>query len=90
MPSKRTATKQRFESKRLNRGGAIGYIAKYISKNINGYALDGAVDKDTGKPLKDTAAAVTAWGQHGAFLNSKLLACRQWAHIESCESYRAA
>lgn len=57
----RGAAKQRFESKHLNRGGAVGYIAKYISKNIDGYALDGAIDKDTGKPLKDTAAAVTAW-----------------------------
>ena len=37
------------------------YIAKYISKNIDGYALDGQLDNDTGRPLKDTAAAVTAW-----------------------------
>ncbi len=45
----------------LNQGGAAGYIAKYISKNIDGYALDGQLDNDTGRPLKDTAAAVTAW-----------------------------
>ncbi|EGJ6449985.1 replication endonuclease, partial [Escherichia coli] len=31
------------------------------SKNIDGYALDGQLDNDTGRPLKDTAAAVTAW-----------------------------
>ena len=55
------AAKQRFESRHLNQGGAAGYIAKYISKNIDGYALDGQLDHDTGKPLKDTAAAVTAW-----------------------------
>ncbi|HCL5280868.1 TPA: replication endonuclease [Salmonella enterica] len=55
------AAKQRFESRHLNRGGAAGYIAKYIAKNIDGYALDGQLDHDTGKPLKDTAAAVTAW-----------------------------
>ncbi|MGC6744081.1 hypothetical protein ACP0HM_01045 [Escherichia coli] len=30
-------------------------------KNIDGYALDGQLDNDTGRPLKDTAAAVTAW-----------------------------
>lgn len=41
--------------------GAAGYIAKYIAKNIDGYALDGQLDNDTGKPLKDTASAVTAW-----------------------------
>jgi len=55
------AVKQRFESRHLNRGGAAGYIAKYIAKNIDGYALDGQLDHDTGKLLKDTAAAVTAW-----------------------------
>ena len=55
------AAKQRFESRHLNQGGAAGYIAKYIAKNIDGYALDGQLDHDTGKPLKDTAAAVNAW-----------------------------
>jgi large subunit ribosomal protein L30 len=55
------AASQRFEAKHLNQGGAAGYIAKYIAKNIDGYALDGQVDHDTGKPLTDTAAAVTAW-----------------------------
>lgn len=55
------AAKQRFESRHLNQGGAASYIAKYIAKNIDGYALDGQLDHDTGKPLKDTAAAVTAW-----------------------------
>ncbi|MBG0636673.1 replication endonuclease [Enterobacter asburiae] len=55
------AAKQRVESRHLNQGGAAGYIAKYIAKNIDGYALDGQLDHDTGKPLKDTAAAVTAW-----------------------------
>lgn len=55
------AAAQRFEAKHLNQGGAAGYIVKYIAKNIDGYALDGQVDHDTGKPLTDTAAAVTAW-----------------------------
>lgn len=57
----RGAARNRFQAKHLNKGGAAGYIAKYIAKNIDGYALDGELDKDTGKPLKDTAAAVTAW-----------------------------
>ena len=55
------ASAQRFEAKYLNQIGAAGYIAKYIAKNIDDYALDGQVDHDTGKPLTDTAAAVTAW-----------------------------
>ncbi|MCS2163260.1 replication endonuclease [Scandinavium sp. H11S7] len=59
--NERGAAKQRFQAKHLNQGGAAGYIAKYIAKNIDGYALDGQLDHDTGKPLQDTAAAVTAW-----------------------------
>ncbi len=55
------ASRNRFDCKPLNRGGAAAYIAKYISKNIDGYALEGESDFDTGKPLTDTASAVTAW-----------------------------
>ncbi|WP_438871036.1 replication endonuclease, partial [Providencia stuartii] len=55
------AHKYRFECKHMNRGGAVGYIAKYIAKNIDGYALDGEIDNETGKDLKSMAAAVTAW-----------------------------
>lgn len=43
------------------KGTATGYIAKYISKNIDGYALDGEIDNETGKNLKDTAKSITAW-----------------------------
>ncbi|MEL5668783.1 replication endonuclease [Serratia ureilytica] len=57
----RGAAKNRFEAKHLNKGGAAGYIAKYIAKNIDGYALDGQIDHDTGRPLRDMAAAVTSW-----------------------------
>ncbi len=59
--NERGAAKNRFEAKHLNKGGAAGYIAKYIAKNIDGYALDGEIDRDTGKPLRDMAAAVTSW-----------------------------
>lgn len=45
----------------LELGTATGYIAKYISKNIDGYAMDGEKDDETGKDVKDTANAVTAW-----------------------------
>lgn len=55
------AQENRFDCKHLNKGGAAGYIAKYIAKNIDGYALDGELDGETGKPLKDAASAVTAW-----------------------------
>lgn len=58
---KRTAA--RFTAKRLDpkKGSATAYIAKYISKNIDGYALDGELDHETGKPMKETARFAMAW-----------------------------
>ncbi|WP_392551222.1 replication endonuclease [Orbus wheelerorum] len=43
------------------KGSATGYIAKYISKNIDGYALNGELDDETGQDLKTMSKAVTAW-----------------------------
>ncbi len=57
----RGAAKNRFDCKHMNRGGAAGYIAKYIAKNIDGYALEGERGHETGELLTDSAAAVTAW-----------------------------
>lgn len=57
----RGAAKNRFDCKHMNKGGAAGYIAKYIAKNIDGYALEGERDFETGELLTDAAAAVTAW-----------------------------
>ncbi|WP_434357371.1 replication endonuclease [Parasalinivibrio latis] len=42
-------------------GTATGYIAKYISKNIDGYAMGDEISDETGKPVKDMARNVTAW-----------------------------
>ena len=42
-------------------GRCCGIYREIHLKNIDGYALDGQLDNDTGRPLKDTAAAVTAW-----------------------------
>ncbi|ELI7919185.1 replication endonuclease [Yersinia enterocolitica] len=57
----RGAAENRFECKHLKKGGAAGYIAKYIAKNIDGYALEGQRDDETGELLSQSAAAVTAW-----------------------------
>lgn len=43
------------------KGSATGYIAKYVSKNIDGYQLANEVDDETGQNLRDMAKNVTAW-----------------------------
>ena len=51
----------KFENIEKEKGSATGYIAKYISKNIDGYQLDNEVDDETGQNLKEMAKNVTAW-----------------------------
>ena len=48
----RGAYQYRFDFKTMNSGGAAGYIAKYISKNIDGYGIE--------KDLFDNCAATSA------------------------------
>lgn len=64
------AMKARFEAKILDgtEGGAVAYLAKYISKNVDGFGLDGLTDSDNRKAkLQDTVKNVTAWSRNFCF-----------------------
>lgn len=56
-------TGARFKAKRMDprKGSATAYIAKYISKNIDGHALAGELDTESGRPLNETAKYAMAW-----------------------------
>ncbi|TXH15969.1 MAG: replication endonuclease [Hyphomicrobiaceae bacterium] len=72
----RGASEHRFKVERIDfarkgrdgrRSGAIGYIAKYIAKNVDGFAVgDPDPDEQTGLPPSDSAERAIAWARtHG-------------------------
>lgn len=58
-----TNTGPRFKSELINprKGTPTSYIAKYISKNIDGRGLAKEISKETGRSLRDSAKHVSAW-----------------------------
>lgn len=63
-PDEKGAKKNRIDFEEIDRskGSATGYIAKYISKNINANHLDNQPDFETGNSsLTDAVQRVTAW-----------------------------
>lgn len=63
-PGEPGAWRHRFNSKAIdpNKGTAAGYLAKYVSKNINGVGLDGhESDEDGETSLAESANRVRSW-----------------------------
>ncbi|WP_035603356.1 replication endonuclease [Edwardsiella tarda] len=56
-------TGPRFKSVLINsrRGSPTSYIAKYVSKNIDGRGLAQTINQETGQSLRDNAENVRAW-----------------------------
>lgn len=57
------AQENRFQIEEIDpsKGSATGYIAKYISKNINANHVEDESDHETDKPLSEGADRVGAW-----------------------------
>ena len=55
------ADKHRFEAVNIDssKGSATGYIAKYVSKNIDGFEME--LDDETGNSASESANRVRAW-----------------------------
>lgn len=62
-PNEPGAKKYRFKSEQIdfNKGSAVGYVAKYLSKNIDGANID--TDKDTNLDGKSTSNAVVSFNR---------------------------
>lgn len=63
-PHEPGAQKYRCEIVKIDpsKGTAAGYIAKYVSKNIDGYGMGSELDEETGHFVIETAQRVEAWG----------------------------
>ncbi|EKO3441099.1 hypothetical protein DX883_12825 [Vibrio fluvialis] len=67
---KSKAMRARFHTQMIDgaAGGAVAYLAKYISKNVDGHALEGVTDSDAhAVKLQEVVKNVTAWSRAFCF-----------------------
>lgn len=62
-PSEPGATERRFKVERIDpaRGSAVGYVAKYVAKSIDGEGV--GTDDETGATGADAAPRIVAWAR---------------------------
>jgi hypothetical protein len=73
------AQEHRFTVKPIDEqfGSATGYIAKYISKNIDGYGMDGELDLESGQPVRRWQSACVRGLHAGISASFSRLAARR-------------
>jgi hypothetical protein len=62
-PNEPGANERRFKVERIDtaRGSAVGYVAKYVAKSIDGEGVE--TDEETGASGKDAAPRIVAWSR---------------------------
>lgn len=84
-------TGPRYKSELINprKGTPTSYIAKYISKNIDGSGLAKEISKETGKSLRDSAEHVSAWASLHRVQQFRFFGIRGVRLIASCACLQA-
>ena len=61
--NERGAARNRFDFEIMSKdkGSAIAYIAKYISKNVDGFGMEMQTEEETNLPINESAQRVRAW-----------------------------